>query len=61
MIILPVRLMVGNREVVKMLCFRVTVNGSFVGLFNKDDRVILRGLLKRFGISHLSLVPVILL
>lgn len=44
-----------------MLCIRVSVNGSFVGLVHDSDRVVIRGLVKRFGIASLVLVPVVVL
>jgi len=44
-----------------MFCIRVSINGSFVGLVHNSDRVVIRGLVKRFGIESLILVPVVAL
>lgn len=44
-----------------MLCIRVSVNGSFIGLVHDSDRVVIRGLVKRFGVESLALVPVVVL
>lgn len=44
-----------------MLCIRIEVKGSFVGLVHDCDREIIRGLVKRFGVASLALVPVVVL
>lgn len=44
-----------------MLCIRVSVKGSFVGLVHDSDRAMIRSLVKRFGIAALTLVPVVVL
>jgi len=44
-----------------MLSYRVSVNGSYVGLVHDCDRAYIRSLAKKYGAKALSLVPVILL
>jgi hypothetical protein len=44
-----------------MLCIRVSVKGSFVGLVHNSDRAVIRSLVKRFGVESLALVPVVVL
>lgn len=44
-----------------MLCIRVCVKGSFVGLVHDSDRAMIRSLVKRFGRESLVLVPVVVL
>jgi len=44
-----------------MFCIRVEVRGSFVGLVHDSDRAMIRGLVRRFGIKSLVLVPVVVL
>lgn len=44
-----------------MLCFRVSLRGEFLGLVHKDDSATLRGMVNRFGISSLEMVPVVVL
>lgn len=43
-----------------MLCIRVSVKGSFVGLVHKCDRHYLSGLWQQYG-DELELVPVVVL
>jgi hypothetical protein len=44
-----------------MLCIRIELRGSFVGLVHDCDRTVIRGLVKRFGLESLALVPVVVL
>lgn len=44
-----------------MLCIRVEVKGSFIGLVHDCDRAVIRSLVKRFGVGSLALMPVVVL
>jgi len=44
-----------------MLCIRIELRGSFVGLVHDCDRAVIRGLVKRFGAGAFALVPVVVL
>jgi hypothetical protein len=44
-----------------MLCIRIELRGSFVGLVHDSDRAMIRSLVKRFGAGALALVPVVVL
>jgi len=44
-----------------MLCVRVSVGNTFLGLVHKGDKSMLRSLIGKFGLKRLTLVPVIVL
>lgn len=43
-----------------MLCLRVSLGDKFLGVFRKEDRSMVRSLIKQFG-AGLSIVPVVVL